>query len=159
MVTVKAEVIALLIGMLCGFGCGEDKKQEPAPKTDRGAVEESAHPQTLSETTPQKIVVCDLKICEEIRSRTPIRVGSRFPKTVRALYCFSDIRGAEKSTTISHLWYYKGKMMADVTLPIDYKRIRTWSSKNLQSDWTGEWTVYVVSAHGNVLASTQFTLE
>ncbi len=152
---VKSGVIALLIGLFFAVGCGDGEKARKKPK--KGG--EPGESQTVVEPTRQKIVVSDLKICEGIRSRTPIKVGSRFPKTVRGLYCFSEIRGAEEPTTISHLWYYKGRMMADVTLSVDYKRMRTWSSKNIQSDWIGEWKVYVVSSYGNVLASTQFTIE
>jgi hypothetical protein len=152
---VKSGVIALLIGLFFAVGCGDGEKAQKKPEKDG----EPGESQTVVEPTRQKIVVSDLKICEGIRSRTPIKVGSRFPKTVRGLYCFSEIRGAEEPTTISHLWYYKGRMMADVTLSVDYKRMRTWSSKNIQSDWIGEWKVYVVSSHGNVLASTQFTIE
>ena len=156
---VKAGVIALLIGLFFAVGCGDGEKKHAKSGKDGTTGKSSAHSQAEVEPTRQKIVVSDLKICEGIRSRTPIKVGSRFPKTVRGLYCFSEIRGAEEPTTISHLWYYKGKMMADVTLSINYKRMRTWSSKNIQSDWTGEWKVYVVSSNGNVLASTQFAIE
>ena len=156
---VKSGVIALLIGLFFVMGCGDGEKKERKPEKDRGGSEGEARSQAVVEPTRQKIVVSDLKVCEGIRSRTPIKVGNRFPKTVRGLYCFSEIRGAEEPTTISHLWYYKGKMMADVTLSVNYKRTRTWSSKNIQSDWIGEWKVYVVSSHGNVLASTQFTIE
>ena len=156
---VKAGVIALLIGLFFAVGCGDGEKKHEKSGKDGKAGEGKARSQVEVAPGRQKIVVSDLKICEGIRSRTPIKVGNRFPRTVRGLYCFSEIRGAEKPTTISHLWYYKGKMMADVTLSVNYKRTRTWSSKNFQSDWIGEWKVYVVSSNGNVLASTQFTIE
>ncbi|MCK5733271.1 MAG: hypothetical protein KAI38_03735, partial [Candidatus Latescibacteria bacterium] len=113
---VKAGMIALLIGLFFAVGCGDGEKKEPKPEKNREGDEGKARSQAVVEPPRQKIVVSDLKICEGIRSRTPIKVGSRFPRTVRGLYCYSEIRGMEKPTTISHLWYYKGKMMADVTL-------------------------------------------
>ena len=156
---VKAGLTGILIGLFFVAGCGDQGKERKEAKVDQEAAEQKAKPETMAEPAHQKIVVSDLKICEEIRSRTPIKVGTRFPRTVRKLYCFSEIRGAEKPTTISHIWYYKGKMMADVTLSVDYERMRTWSSKNIQSDWVGEWQVYVISAYGNVLDSIKFTIE
>ena len=156
---VKSGMLALLIGLFFAVGCGDGEKSQKKPEKDREMGEGKAPSQVEVAPSRQKIVVSDLKICEGIRSRTPIKVGTRFPKTVRGLYCFSEIRGAEKPTTISHLWYYKGRMMADVTLSVNYQRMRTWSSKNIQSDWIGEWKVYVVSSNGNVLASTQFVIE
>ena len=156
---VKAGLVGILIGLLSVAGCGDQGKEREKGEVGRDAGVQKAKPKTVTEPAHQKIVVSNLKICQEIRSRTPIKVGTRFPKTVRQLYCFSEIRAAEEPTTISHIWYYKGKMMADVTLSVDYERMRTWSSKNIQSDWVGEWQVYVVSAHGNVLDSIEFTIE
>ncbi len=159
MKNVKAGLAGILIGLLFAAGCGDQRGEPKEAKGDRDAGEQRAEPETATKSAHQKIAVSSLKICQEIRSRTPIKVGTRFPKTVRKLYCFSEIRGAEEHTTISHIWYYKGKIMADVTLSVDYERMRTWSSKNIQSDWIGEWQVYVISASGNVLDSIKFTIE
>ena len=156
---IKAGLVGLLIGLLFVASCGDGGKERKKGEMSQDAGKEKAEPEAPAKPTRQKIVVSNLRICEEIRSRTPIKVGTRFPKTVRKLYCFSEIRGAENPTTISHIWHYKGKIMADVTLSVNFERMRTWSSKNIQSDLVGEWQVYVISAHGNVLDSIKFTIE
>ncbi|MGH7481332.1 MAG: DUF2914 domain-containing protein, partial [Longimicrobiales bacterium] len=37
-------------------------------------------------------------------------------------------------------------------------RWRTWSSKDVPADWTGDWTVRVLDANGAELESVSFTV-
>ena len=62
------------------------------------------------------------------------------------------------STTVSHVWYHGEIRRADVQLNVRGYRWRTWSTKVIQEDWTGEWRVDVVSADGKILKSKRFRI-
>ena len=49
--------------------------------------------------------------------------------------------------------------IADVPLTVRSGDWRTWSSKNVQAGWTGDWRVVVVSEDGSVLGSVQFAVD
>jgi hypothetical protein len=36
---------------------------------------------------------------------------------------------------------------------------RTWSTKNVQPDWTGDWRLVIVSEDGSVLGSVKFAVN
>ena len=49
--------------------------------------------------------------------------------------------------------------MAIVELPVGAGSWRTYSSKNIELSWIGSWTVEVLDANGNVLATYSMTIE
>jgi len=49
--------------------------------------------------------------------------------------------------------------MAEVPFDVRGRRWRVWSSKKLQPDWIGNWTVSVVKQDGEVLAAESFTYQ
>ena len=61
--------------------------------------------------------------------------------------------------TVLHRWEYNGQVMAEVPLAVGGPRWRTYSSKNLEPLWLGEWAVSVVDDKGNVLAKRQLTFK
>ena len=62
------------------------------------------------------------------------------------------------STTVSHVWYHGENRRADVKLNVRGYRWRTWSTKVIQKDWTGDWRVDIVSADGKILKSKRFRI-
>jgi hypothetical protein len=49
--------------------------------------------------------------------------------------------------------------MARVSLRVAGPNWRTWSSKTILPEWTGEWRVDVVGPDGTVLRSVDFTVR
>lgn len=97
-------------------------------------------------------------IATGISDRRPVNVAQSFPVSAGKLYCFSVVSGAETHTSITHVWYRKGKEIARTELPVRSSLWRTWSSKKLIREWTGEWEVKILDEEGNLLLTIPFTL-
>jgi hypothetical protein len=72
------------------------------------------------------------------------------------IYFFTELNGLE-GATVTHRWEWNGQVMAAVPFEVGGPRWRVYSSKNLEPVWLGEWTVSVIDASGQVLASGRFT--
>jgi len=99
-----------------------------------------------------------IAIAVAVEDRQPIGVSDVFADTVGTLYCYTEIRGMGQSTTISQVWYYGENRMAEVKLNVRGYRWRTWSTKVMQVEWTGDWRVDVVSENGKILKSKRFRI-
>lgn len=101
-------------------------------------------------------VTVEAEIATAIVERMPEGVGSEFPADVGDLYCWSHVVGAEDST-ISHVWIYRESEFV-VPLTIGGSPWRTWSSKVIPPEWTGEWRVEIRDSGGDVLEELVFTV-
>ena len=77
--------------------------------------------------------------------------------TLRVFY-FTEIRDAAGETVV-HRWEWNGRVMAEVPFEVGGPRWRIFSSKSLDPNWLGEWTVSLVDASGRVLGSDQLSYE
>ncbi len=98
-------------------------------------------------------------ICQEIINRVPVGTGDIFPKEVPKLYCFTKVVGAQKPTTITHIWYHNGMLQSKINLPVNSSSWRTWSSLDISPQKVGEWMVEVVSEDGVALESIIFIVR
>ncbi len=108
---------------------------------------------------PDSLVVARAAICTGIEEREPAGADTVFSKDVGKLYCFTQVEGARDSTYIEHVWYHKDREMARVKLAIRSPRWRTWSSKKISEEWTGVWSVEVLSADGKLLKKLRFQVK
>ncbi|MDX1591005.1 MAG: DUF2914 domain-containing protein [Balneolaceae bacterium] len=106
----------------------------------------------------QSLTVEEFEFGTAVENREIVNPGTSFPADVEQVFCFTRISGAEDETTITHIWYLDGVEMATVDLPVRNSSWRTWSSKTIFSDWTGEWSVDVLDSEGNMLMSKTFTV-
>jgi hypothetical protein len=97
-------------------------------------------------------------ITTKVDHRAPVDTVKTYSATAGRLFCFTRITGATEDTTITQVWYRNGKEMARVVLPVRSSDWRTWSSKRILPQWTGNWKVEVLDADGNLLATIPFTL-
>jgi hypothetical protein len=74
------------------------------------------------------------------------------------IYFFTELTGFS-GETVTHRWEHAGQPMADVSFDVRGPRWRVWSSKQLQSNWTGEWKVTVLDGAGNVLTEKTFNYQ
>ncbi len=89
-------------------------------------------------------------------SREPVDSICALGSGERKIFYFSDLRN-QFGKEIYHLWEYKGREMAMVSLGrVRGPRWRVWSSKNLVPEWSGEWTVKVVTNDGTILHQESF---
>ncbi|NOR51007.1 MAG: DUF2914 domain-containing protein [Gammaproteobacteria bacterium] len=92
---------------------------------------------------------------QSIVDREPVDQLTELTNDNSKIYFFTDLRGL-KDQSVTHRWEYAGEPHATVTFNVGANRWRVWSSKNLQTDWTGTWTVSVIDEEGNVLSEENF---
>jgi hypothetical protein len=81
-----------------------------------------------------------------------------FPKGTAKLYCFSKVTGADTTSGIEHVWYKGDTEVGRVKLKVGGSPWRTYSSKTLGADASGDWRCDVVQ-NGTVLQSVKFKVE
>ena len=106
-----------------------------------------------------ELSVDQMVFCTSVVDREPVGVDTAFADTVGQVYCFTQISGAEDTTTISHVWYLNGEEKASVDLSVRGKTWRTWSSKRIPKEWDGTWKVEVKSEDGSVLMIKEFAVQ
>jgi hypothetical protein len=104
------------------------------------------------------LVLEQIQFYTAVGDRQPSGVGSVFYEDLDKLYCFTKIGGAEGKTYVYHVWYFGGKEIARVKLPVKSKSWRTWSSKNLHMG-LGYGYVEIVSESGDVLGRAEFKIQ
>lgn len=107
----------------------------------------------------QSLAVVESVICRQIVDRMPMDEGNLIPAGTHQVFCFTRIEGATGETAITHNWYYAGSLKASVVLPVRSSPWRTWSSKTLLPEWTGEWMVEVLAEDGTALESLSFQVQ
>lgn len=107
----------------------------------------------------QELRVVEADLATGIEDRQPVEVDTSFSADVGTIYFYSVIEGAQDTTEISHVWYYKEKEMARIDLAVRSDKWRTWSSKSILEKWTGSWRVMIEDADGNVLHTQSFTVQ
>lgn len=120
---------------------------EPQKEVAAEAVEEKV-------AAPQMAI--EAEICAGIEERMPTGMADTFTPDVEKVYLWCKVIGCKDTTMVHHVWYYNGKEMADVELPVRSSSWRTWSSKTILPSWTGDWEVKILDAAGNELKSAQF---
>jgi hypothetical protein len=104
--------------------------------------------------------VVEMLFCQSVEDREPTGVDTVFANTVETVYCYTKIvNSTDEPTKISHVWYLDGEQKSKIDLTIKGKSWRTWSSKTIPESWTGNWSVEVVSADGQVLESNEFVVK
>jgi hypothetical protein len=105
------------------------------------------------------VSVVEAVVCQEVVDRAPVGISDTFPAGTERVFCFTRIDAAEGETAITHNWYHQGTLKASVVLPVRASSWRTWSSKSLLPEWTGEWMVEVLSQDGTPLESVVFFVQ
>jgi hypothetical protein len=103
--------------------------------------------------------VAEMVITSQVVDRQPADSLTQVDSNVGRVYCWTRVTGADGEITLEHVWYKDDVEMARVPLQIAGTNWRTWSSKNIELIWTGEWRVDAVTADGTVLKSVSFTVD
>lgn len=118
---------------------------------------------TLAKESPPpaqetQLAVAEAVITTEVVDRQAADNVVTVAADVGEVYCWSRIVGAEGEIEIEHVWYRGDEEMARVLLRVGTANWRTWSSKKIEPDWTGDWRVDIVGPDGLVLESVSFTV-
>ena len=101
----------------------------------------------------------DAIMCRDVVDRTPVEPGDVFPNDMEKIYCFTRVVGATTTTEIRHNWYFGEDIVASVVLPVRSANWRTFSSKKLLPEYTGDWRVEVLSQEGDLLKKIIFMIK
>ncbi len=105
------------------------------------------------------IKVTEIAVCTSVENRQPVGTDSVFNSDAGKLYCFTGIKSQTDTAEISHVWFYKDKEMAKITLPVKAKSWHTWSAKTILPSWKGNWKVEIQDADGKVIAAKSFEVK
>jgi hypothetical protein len=101
-------------------------------------------------------VTVEAQLGTGIMESMPRGTGTSFPADVGTVYCWTRVTGAA-GQGIRHVWMHEG-MEFPVELEIGGSPWRTWSSKQIPPEWSGEWSVRILDADGAVLETLTFTV-
>lgn len=110
----------------------------------------------LGVQSAQAQITVESAIATAIVDRMPEGSGSTFPADVGELYCWTRVLDGG-GTRIHHVWIHDGDEQS-VPLAVGGSPWRTWSSKIVPPEWTGDWRVEVRDDQGNVLETLSFTV-
>ncbi len=100
------------------------------------------------------------EICLDVRDRLPVGENREFPPSTAKVFCYTVIVGAKEPSHVTHVWYYKGEKMREMTLPVNSIRWRTWSNKNIFPGQIGPWAVDIVdTARQKVVGTLHFRIK
>ena len=105
------------------------------------------------------ITIENAVICQNVVNRAPVGTGDIFAGDIEKVFCFCKVMGASEPTEITFNWYYQGSLKSTVKLPVRSTSWRTWSSKTIVPEMTGEWMVEILAADGAPLESIIFFIQ
>ena len=99
-------------------------------------------------------------VCSAIVDRACDGIATEFPADVGKVYAHTRILGIEGGGSVTHRWMFKDKVMAETKLNIGGPDWRTWSSKNIDPFWSGDWKVEIVNnSDSAVMDILEFKIE
>jgi DUF2914 family protein len=90
---------------------------------------------------------------------TAAACSTRYPSTVGTITFWTRLSGGSPGRWVEHVWLWEGEEIARVRQKVEASTWRTWTRKQMQSDWDGEWKVEVRAEDGTLLAERFFTVE
>ena len=93
-----------------------------------------------------------------VQDRALQGAAETFPTTVGTVYCYTKIGKTHAGDSVEHVWYHGDQEVGRVKLNVGGSPWRTWSSKVVPAEATGDWRVDVVQ-EGKVLKSVNFKVQ
>lgn len=115
----------------------------------------------LRQAEAAEMKITELAVTTKIVRGKPVDSVHRISSAaVKALYCFTRLAASEElDTTIKHVWYRNGEMVGEYELPVQGRKWRTYSKKEIQRGWSGDWKVEVVDSEGKLLKTVSFRMN
>ena len=90
---------------------------------------------------------------------TAAACSTRYPSTVGTITFWTRLTGGSPGRWVEHVWLWEGEEIARVRQKVEAPTWRTWTRKQIQTDWDGDWRVEVRAEDGTLLAERFFTIE
>ncbi|RJP77028.1 MAG: DUF2914 domain-containing protein [Desulfobacteraceae bacterium] len=101
----------------------------------------------------------DAAICRSVENLEPVGAGDVFSSVQNKLSCFCRVIDAKEDTEITHNWYFGDTLMAGINLHVGSRNWRTYSTKTILPEQTGEWKVEILSQNGEMLKRIIFMVQ
>lgn len=114
-----------------------------------------------AQAAASELKITELAVTTKIVKGKPIDSVHRISSaSVKALYCFTRITAPEGTdTTVKHVWYRDDQKVGEYELPVKGERWRTYSKKEIQRGWAGEWRVEILDSAGTLLNTVRFRMN
>jgi len=106
----------------------------------------------------KSIVVEKLAFCTGVVDHEPQGEAASFASDIGKVYCWLKVTGAQTETKITLAWWYKDNLIVSYPLAIRSDSFRTWGTKAIGQDQTGEWTLKITDEEGQVLKEEKVTI-
>jgi hypothetical protein len=179
-----SSAIALVaILMLSLFTSCSGNESQLSVDTEAPLIETTAHTAATTQPTIEKLPAETLAVKEEtkvstsgislLKATTCTAIEGHLPagafsesdsyrvsQEIGRVYLHTQIKMPEgQSGTLQHVWKRDGKVVSTVDLTVKGPTFRTWSYKTITQKMTGNWTVDVQTAAGEVLETVKFEVE
>jgi hypothetical protein len=111
---------------------------------------------TVAGIAAQEAPEVELVIALDVQERQPTGEGTEFSADVGQLVAWTRVTGLA-NTTVRHVWRHQEHEEV-IELSVGGSPWRIWSRRTIPAEWTGAWTVEVLDAQDNVLATAEFTV-
>ena len=142
------------------------KEKENKVKKEKNTKIKSNEPKKVSKVKEKKqtfnnlVKLKEIKICKNIKNRSPVGVGEIFPSSVVSLYCYTKIENLGKKMEVRHVWYYENQIMTQVRYNVKKSNVyRSWTKKTISSFQIGNWRVEVQDSNGTIIVTKQFKIK
>jgi hypothetical protein len=105
-----------------------------------------------------RLQIVDGAMCLKVFSLKCLGNNTRFPSDAGKLFCFTRIIGASKLASVTHVWYFGAQEKLRVNLAVKSANWRTYSSKTIRLQETGDWSVEVLGPQGETLGLYEFEI-
>ena len=106
---------------------------------------------------PKAAAAAEVQVGTAVAERALTGAAETFPKGTEKLFCFSKVTNAA-DTEVEHVWYKGDAEQSRVKLKVGGSPWRTYSSKALGPDASGDWRCDVMQ-DGKVIQSAKFKVE
>ncbi|HEY5603677.1 MAG TPA: DUF2914 domain-containing protein [Gammaproteobacteria bacterium] len=139
-----------------GAGGTTPAKTEPAKESTGSAPAAPEQAQEVPKTgTEEQRQIARAQFTTAIVNREPTDDIVMLTNNHDKIFFFNELVNFN-GQTIKHRWEYQGKEMAEVEFKVEGSRWRVHSSKVIQPEWTGIWTVITLDEKNNALKVTSF---
>lgn len=136
---------------------------EETAATDAQQTSEKAGTEAVAETPAQPETMPTGSVARSafatgVQDHEPVDQINTLTNDNNKIYFFTELKDLKGQRAV-HRWEHNGEIVAEVPFSVGGDRWRVWSSKNLQSEWTGDWKVSVLNGSGEVIATKEFQYE
>jgi hypothetical protein len=111
--------------------------------------------QALPVTAQPTGSVANSTFASDIDDGAPVDYRQAFDTNTPIVYYYTEVLGLH-GQTVTHRWKLEGKVMQEVPIAVKRSRQAVWSRSVMRPDWTGNWTVEVVTERGDVIEADNF---